>query len=92
MMVTRRLKPELSMFTEMQTFAAKHPDVSPETIVRMATRHGARALGWERRVGGIFEQGLADLIAIPFQGKPQEAWAAAVHHTGPVTASMIDGK
>jgi cytosine/adenosine deaminase-related metal-dependent hydrolase len=92
MMVVRRVKPELNMFTEMQTFAARHPEVSPETVVRMATRHGARALGWERRVGGIFEQGLADLIAITFQGKPQEAWAAAVHHTGPVTASMIDGK
>jgi cytosine/adenosine deaminase-related metal-dependent hydrolase len=92
MIVTRRAKPELNMFTEMRTFASRHPEVSPETIVRMATRHGARALGWERRVGGIFEQGLADLIAVPFRGKLEEAWAAVVNHNGPVTASMIDGK
>jgi aminodeoxyfutalosine deaminase len=68
-LVTRRAKPELNMFTEMRTFAAAHPGVSPETIVRMATRHGAQALGWEKQVGGLFEQGLADLIAIPFHGK-----------------------
>jgi cytosine/adenosine deaminase-related metal-dependent hydrolase len=91
-LVTRRAKPELNMFTEMRTFAAVQPEVAPETIVRMATHHGARALGWEKKAGGIFEQALADLIAIPFHGKAEEAWSAAVHHTGPVAASMIDGK
>jgi cytosine/adenosine deaminase-related metal-dependent hydrolase len=90
--VTRRAKPELNMFAEMRAFAAAHPGVSPETIVRMATQHGARALGWEKQAGGLFEHGLADMIAIPFQGKSEEAWPAAVHHTGPVSASMIDGK
>jgi cytosine/adenosine deaminase-related metal-dependent hydrolase len=95
-LVSRRAKPELNMFTEMRTFAAAHPAVAPETIVRMATHHGARALGWvnlkDRLVGGLCERALADLIAIPFQGKTEESWAAVVHHTGPVTASMIDGK
>jgi aminodeoxyfutalosine deaminase len=91
-LVTRRAKLELNMFTEMRSFAAAHPAVVPETIVRMATHHGARALGWEKQVGGLFEQAMADIIAIPFQGKTEEAWAAAVHHAGPVTASMIDGK
>jgi aminodeoxyfutalosine deaminase len=92
MLVTRRAKLELNMFTEMRTFAAAHPGVPPETIVRMATRHGARALGWGKQVGGIFEHGLADLIALPFHDKAEDAWSAAVHHTGPVTASIIDGK
>jgi cytosine/adenosine deaminase-related metal-dependent hydrolase len=91
-LVTRRAKPELNMFTEMRTFDAAHPAVPPETIVRMATQHGARALGLEKQVGGLFEQALADLITIPFHGKTEESWAATVHHTGPVTASMIDGK
>jgi len=91
-LVPRRAKPELNMFTEMRTFAAAHPEVSPATIVRMATHHGARALGREKQIGGLFEQGLADLIALPFHGKAEESWSAAVHHTGPVGASMIDGK
>ena len=90
--VSRRAKAELNMFTELRAFAAAHPEVAPETIVRMATLNGARALGWERQAGGIFQQALADLITIPFHGKTEEAWLAAVHHTGPVSASMIDGK
>jgi len=91
-LVTRRAKAELNMFTEMRIFAERHPDVPPETIVRMATRHGARALGRERRVGGLFEKSLADLISIPFHGKPEEAWSSTLHHRGPVTASMIGGE
>jgi cytosine/adenosine deaminase-related metal-dependent hydrolase len=90
--VSRRAKAELNMFTEMQSFAAAHPDVAPETIVRMATHCGARALGREKQCGRIFAHALADLIAIPFRGKTEESWSAAVHHTGPVSASMIDGK
>jgi aminodeoxyfutalosine deaminase len=90
--VARRAKAELNMFTEMQTFAATHPEVAPETIVRMATQNAARALGRQRRSGRIFPRALADLIAIPFRGKPEEAWSATLHHTGPVSASMIDGK
>jgi hypothetical protein len=46
----------------------------------------------EKQAGGIFEQSHADLIAIPFHAKVEDSWSAAVHHTGPVTASMIDGK
>jgi aminodeoxyfutalosine deaminase len=91
-LVRRRAKAELNMFTEMRTFAEAHPDVSPETIVRMATLHGARALGRKEEVGGLFRDALADLIAIPFHGKTEESWSAAVYHTGPVTASMIDGR
>jgi aminodeoxyfutalosine deaminase len=91
-LVTRRAKPELNMFAEMRTFAAAHPEVSPETIVRMATQNGARALGWKEEVGAFFGHAHADLIAIPFHGNAEESWSAAVHHTGPVNASMIDGK
>jgi aminodeoxyfutalosine deaminase len=87
----RGRKPELNMFAEMRAFAAAFPDVAPEKIVRMATEAGARALGLQSRVGGIFQGGTADLIAIPFTGKLEEAWAAIVHHTGEVCASMIDG-
>ena len=74
-LVTRRAKPELNMFAEMRAFAAAHPDFPPETIVRMATQHGARALGRERQVGALFGQALADLITIPFGGKMEDAWS-----------------
>ena len=92
MTATRRAKPQLDMFAEMRAFAAAHSQVAPEIIVRMATHNGARALGWEGRLGGIFQNALADLIAIPFRGKAGEAWAAAAGHTGEVAAAMIDGQ
>jgi cytosine/adenosine deaminase-related metal-dependent hydrolase len=87
-----RARLELNMFTEMRAFAAAHPGVSPEVIVRMATQNGARALGMEESIGALFRGACADLIAIPFQGGIEDAHEAVVHHTGPVRASMIDGQ
>jgi cytosine/adenosine deaminase-related metal-dependent hydrolase len=88
----RRGKVELNMFAEMRAFVASYPDVAPEQIVRMATQGGARALGLQERVGGIFQGGMADLTAIPFAGKAEDAWAAVVDHIGDVSASMINGR
>src|SRR2546430_17248986 len=51
---------ELNLFTEMQTFAAGHPDVPPETIVRMATLNGARALGLQGKIGELSENAMAE--------------------------------
>jgi cytosine/adenosine deaminase-related metal-dependent hydrolase len=83
---------ELNMFAEMQAFSSAHPQVSPETILEMATVHGARALEMKGQCGEISEKALADLIAIPFKGKVGEASEAAVHHRGDVMASLIDGE
>jgi aminodeoxyfutalosine deaminase len=88
----RREKVELNMFAEMRAFAERHPEVEAEEIVRMATENGARALGLQEQVGGIFEGGAADIIAIPFAGKLKDAWEAVIHHSGDVTASIIAGR
>ena len=82
----------LDMFYEMRTFAAIHPDVPPETIVRLATINGARALGREGLIGELIEGAFADLIAIPFSGGSGRACEAVLRHTGGVLASMIDGR
>ncbi len=83
---------ELNLFAEMQAFAAGHPDVAPDEIVRMATLHGARALGLRGKVGELAKGARADLIAVPFTGNLTAAFDAAVHHSGAVAASMIDGQ
>jgi cytosine/adenosine deaminase-related metal-dependent hydrolase len=83
---------ELNMFAEMQAFATQFPRVAPEKILRMATVNGARALGMEGEAGELSENALADLIAIPFNGKIAEAHEAAVHHQGNIMASVIDGE
>lgn len=88
----RREKPELNMFAEMRAFAEQRPEIEAEEIVRMATHNGARALGLQDQVGGLFDGSAADLIAIPFVGKIKDAWEAVIHHTGDVTASMIAGR
>ena len=58
----------------------------------MATRNGARALGWLGRAGELSPGSWADLIAIPFTGPAAECAAAMVHHPGDVPVSMIDGQ
>ncbi|MEW6303405.1 MAG: amidohydrolase family protein [Verrucomicrobiota bacterium] len=83
---------ELNMLAEMKAFAAKEPGVAPETILRLATVNGARALGVEGHVGELVAGAAADLIAIPYGGADADADAAVIHHAGAVAASMIDGQ
>ena len=83
---------ELNLFAEMQSFAAAQPAVEPELILRTATLNGARALGLPGQIGELAAGALADLIAIRFAGKPSDACAALVHHTGDIAVSMIDGE
>ncbi|MGO8701942.1 MAG: amidohydrolase family protein [Limisphaerales bacterium] len=89
---TARAMPELNMLAETRAFALAHPEVAPSEVLRMATQAGAKALGWQDRVGGLFPHALADMITLPFSGKREEAAAAVVHRAGPVSASMIDGQ
>jgi cytosine/adenosine deaminase-related metal-dependent hydrolase len=82
---------ELNLFSEMQMFAGKSPDVRPETILRMATLNGARALGMKGLIGELSEGAYADLIAIPSTPSGGDAYDSILQHRGNVVASMIDG-
>jgi aminodeoxyfutalosine deaminase len=88
----RRQTVELNMFEEMQAVANAQHWLSAKAIVRLATLNGARALGLQGRVGELSAKAFADLIAVPFTGNPTEACEAVVHHSGDVSASMIDGQ
>jgi aminodeoxyfutalosine deaminase len=83
---------ELSLFAEMQAFASNHPALSPETILKMATINGARALGMAGQTGEISDKALADLISLPFNGRFADATEAALNYPGHVAASLIDGE
>jgi len=82
---------ELNLFAEMQTLAAKSPELAPETILRMATVNGAQALGRKGDLGELSPNALADLITIPFSRPEPEAFEAIVYHKGEVASSMIGG-
>jgi cytosine/adenosine deaminase-related metal-dependent hydrolase len=83
---------ELNLFLEMRAFAAAHPDLAPETMLRMVTLNAARALGLAGRLGALRRGAWADAIAIPFGGTPRESYDAAVHYHGAVRASLIAGR
>jgi cytosine/adenosine deaminase-related metal-dependent hydrolase len=88
----RRQPVELNMFAEMRTLPKSDPGLSAKMILRWATLNSARALGLEGQVGEFAPGAFADLIAIPFAGKPSEIYEAILNHTGDVTSSMIGGK
>jgi cytosine/adenosine deaminase-related metal-dependent hydrolase len=89
---TRRQTVELSMFEEMRALAKAHPWLPARRIVPMATVNGAHALGLKGRAGQLSTKAFADLIALPFTGRPADAYEAVVHHAGDVSASVIEGR
>ena len=88
----RRQTVELNLFEEMREFARRFPMVAPETILRMVTANPARALGCAGKLGELHAGARADLIAVPFNRRKEEAVESFIHETRQVAASMIDGR
>ncbi len=57
--------PDLDLLSEMAALGDAYPEIAPATILRMATLHGARALGLADRLGSIEVGKLAALAVIP---------------------------
>ncbi|MBI2948116.1 MAG: amidohydrolase family protein [Verrucomicrobia bacterium] len=89
---TRRQKPELDLFAEMRAFSAAHDDVPPETIVKLATLNGGRALGMAGKIGQLIPGTFADFIALPIAAKEKDLFESIVNYSGEVAGSMINGK
>lgn len=83
--------PVLSLFAEMQRFAAAHPGLGPDTILRKVTVQPAAALGIPGLTGTLAPGTLADLITVPFAGALSEVPEAIVHHEGVVCDGMVGG-
>ena len=62
---SRASNPDLSLLGEMRQVARAHSAVRPETILEMATLHGAQALGCDEQCGSLAPGKLANLIAVP---------------------------
>jgi cytosine/adenosine deaminase-related metal-dependent hydrolase len=87
-----RKLPELNLFAEMQTLAAPTHELAPETILRMATVNGARALGRAGQIGEFSRGAAADLIAVPIITDLAKVYEALVHHSGEISTVVLDGK
>ncbi len=88
----RGRKPELDLFDEMRLLANRAPELSPATILKMATVNGAAALHRQGELGSLNAGALADLLVLPFTEGSAGAHEAAIHHSGPVMGSMIGGQ
>ena len=82
----------LSLFAEMQCLARNHPVLKPGTLLDMATRNAAAAIGRAGKLGELTAGAAADLIALPYAGPSDAALDAIVHHTSPVEWLLVAGK
>lgn len=82
----------LNMFAEMQCAQRGHPGVAPQTLLETATLNPAKAIGMAGRLGEICGSAEADLIAVPFSGRTEDALEAIIDHTGPVCWVMVGGQ
>lgn len=71
--------PSLSILDEVRFLHTRHPDIAPDLLIRMATIHGARALGLSDTIGSLTTGKSADFVAIPlFSQHSSTSWAAVL--------------
>jgi cytosine/adenosine deaminase-related metal-dependent hydrolase len=83
---------QLDMFAELRALTARESSLSAKTILKMATIHGARALGLAGQVGELTPGAMADLIVLPCEGQHTDPYAHVMQHSDRVLASMIGGR
>jgi 5-methylthioadenosine/S-adenosylhomocysteine deaminase len=96
---------DLDMFEAMRFAALLHkhhrndPRVLPAaTVLEMATRRGAAALGLDRRIGSLEKGKAADLILVSVRGARQTplydpvSHLVYVAHAGDVTTTIVNGR
>lgn len=64
---SRASNPDLNLLSEVRQVAQQHPDIAPATLLEMATRHGAEALGLGHSLGTIAPGLRADFCLLPME-------------------------
>ena len=88
---SRASTPDLDLMQEMRHVADKHPDISPESILHMATTGGALALGCADRTGALQPGKDADLAVFSLDDE-HGGLAALLSSGAPCLATMTRGK
>ena len=68
-----------------------HPAVEARELIEMVTTRAATALYQKDSLGQIRREFLADLIAIPFAGKLDDAFESVVQFDHEVAFRMVNG-
>lgn len=83
---------KLDLLEELRMFRSKNPGFDPIDLLSMVTRIPASGIGLAGKAGILAPGSRADLAAIRFSGKPEEAAEAVLAHQGPVAGTMVDGE
>lgn len=81
----------LNLFEEMREFQKRFPATDSTEVIRMATIHGARAIGEAGRLGTLTKGAHADLISLPFVGKESDAADFILHNRVPIEWMIVAG-
>jgi cytosine/adenosine deaminase-related metal-dependent hydrolase len=81
---------DLSMFGEMRQFQKTFPDVAPEEILAMATRHAAAAVGRSDELGRLAKNYVGELIAVPFSGTRKNLLEAIIAFEGEPMVNLTE--
>ena len=76
----------------MRTFRRNFPDVSPDEVLDMVTRHPAAALGLPRRLGELRAGARADFLTLPYTGRAEDAAEALVANEIPPLSVYLNGQ
>ena len=82
----------LNMFYEMRTIKENFPDIDNNTILKMATINGARAIGFEGEIGEIAIGRKADIIGIDIEDSSiKDPVEYVINSAEKVSFIMVDG-
>ena len=75
---SRASNPDLNLLAEVQHVAQLHPEIAPCTLLEMATRHGAGALGFGETIGQIAPGMRADFCVLPMRPDLRDPFEAVL--------------
>lgn len=87
---SRASNPDLDLLAEVRHAHHRHPSVSPEQWLKMATRQGAEALGLGALTGSIREGLAADLCRISIPPSVSDPWEVILGTTAPARPLPVD--
>lgn len=83
---------DLSVLEEMRFLRVARPDLTGETILRMATIWGAEALGWADEVGTLEVGKSADFVVVPVPTEEADPTELLLESTAAVVETWIAGE
>lgn len=90
---SRASNPDLSVLAEMRFVAQRYPELSSESILRLATTNGAEALRLGADRGAIAPGRLANLTAVALPDKiDDDALTTMLHIDSPAVATYVSGQ